>query len=368
MDKEQAAQAALVVKGNHARIKKVMRRAEAGEKICIGFLGGSITQGSLATKPENCYAARVHRWWQEKFPQSQFTYINGGIGGTTSLFGAARAYDDVMRFRPDFVIVDFTVNDDAEPFFQETFEGVLRQVIGGGRTAVMILNNAFYHDGKNAQDYHNRLAEYYQIPAVSVRESICAMIQSGVLSAPEITQDNLHPNDRGHELLAYMLTCQLEQIYRDIDREEGEAAYPPPLTANRFEHAKRFQITNSNPKLQGFFADPREKINMLDLYKRGWTAGKEGSRFTLETECSCIAVQYLRSVNKPRPAAEAIVDGDAGNAVVLDGNFDEDWGDCLALTTVYDAPKRARHTLEITIKEAHPDDFGPFYLVSVITD
>ena len=37
---------------------------------------------------------------------------------------------DLMRYRPDFVVVDFTVNDEATEFFQETYEGVIRQVYG----------------------------------------------------------------------------------------------------------------------------------------------------------------------------------------------------------------------------------------------
>lgn len=368
MDKSEAARAALVVRGNHARIKQVMKRALAGEEIHIGFLGGSITQGSLSSTPDTCYAALVYRWWKEKFPKSRFSYINGGIGGTTSLFGAARAWMDVLRYRPDFVVIDFTVNDDAEPFFQETFEGVLRQVYGRAKAAVLVLNNAFYDTGVNAQEYHDPVAEYYQIPAVSVRESVYQMVKDGTYRAPEITPDNLHPNDAGHELLAYMITYQLDAIYADLANEETEAEYPKPMTANRFEEAMRYQITNSDPKLEGFLVDPREKTAMLDLYKNGWTAAKEGDRFTIELDCSCIAVQYLRSVHQPRPVVTAVVDGDTAGAVTLDGNFDEDWGDCLALTTVLDEKKRARHTLELTVKEAHPDDVGPFYLVSVITD
>ena len=368
MEKERAAQAARVVRGNCARIKELMKRATAGDDIHIGFLGGSITQGSVATAPEKCYAARVYRWWEEKFPQSRFSYINAGIGGTTSLFGAARAWEDMMCYRPDFVVVDFTVNDDALPIFQETFEGVLRQLYGNGHTAVLILNNAFYDDGRNAQELHNELAAYYQIPAVSVRESIFAMLQDGTIPAAEITQDFLHPNDKGHELLAYMITYQLDEIYADLDNTEAEPAYPDALTQNRFEGAKRFQIKNSHPELQGFLVDPREKNYLLDLYKYGWTAEHTGACFTLDLDCSYIAVQYLRSIRKPRPVAEAVVDGDSAHAVTLDGNFDEDWGDCLALTEVMNQKERGHHQLTIRIKETHPSEAGPFYLVSVITD
>ncbi len=368
MKKEMAAQAALVVRGNWSRIKKLMVRAQAGEDLHIGFLGGSITQGSVASAPEKCYAARVYRWWEETFPNSRFSYINAGIGGTTSLFGAARAWKDMMCYQPDFVVVDFTVNDEATPIFQETFEGVIRQLYGNGRTAVLILNNAFYDDGRNAQEFHNEIAAHYQIPAVSVRESMVAMLRDGTFPAAEITSDFLHPNDKGHELLSYMITYQLDKIYADLGNAEEEPEYPAALTQNRFEDAKRYQIVNSRPELKGFLVDPREKTALLDLYKNGWTARREGDCFTLDVECSYLAVQYLRSIHKPRPVAEAVMDGDSAHAVILDGNFDEDWGDCLALTEVMDAKERGSHRLTITIKEEHPEEAGPFYLVSVITD
>ena len=40
-------------------------------------------------------------------------YCNAGIGGTTSEFGAARVGTDLLEERPDFVIVEFSVNDES---------------------------------------------------------------------------------------------------------------------------------------------------------------------------------------------------------------------------------------------------------------
>lgn len=99
--------------GNLYRLKKVMDRAKAGEALNIAFLGGSITQGSLSSKPELCYAYHVYEWWKKTFPQADFTYINAGIGGTTSQFGVARAEDDLLSKEPDFVIIEFSVNDES---------------------------------------------------------------------------------------------------------------------------------------------------------------------------------------------------------------------------------------------------------------
>ena len=75
---------------NFARLKELFRRAAAGQELTIGFLGGSITQGSLSTQPGNAYAFRVYQWFVDTFPQSKFHYVNGGIGGTSSHYGVAR--------------------------------------------------------------------------------------------------------------------------------------------------------------------------------------------------------------------------------------------------------------------------------------
>lgn len=101
---------------NLKRLKDCMKRAEAGEELTIGFLGGSITQGSLATTMENTYAYRVFTWWKQTFPKANVHYVNGGIGGTTSHYGVSRAVTDVLMYQPDFVVVDFSVNDEADIF------------------------------------------------------------------------------------------------------------------------------------------------------------------------------------------------------------------------------------------------------------
>ena len=54
----------IVSRGSWAAIQRCMSKAASGQPVTLGFLGGSITQGSLASRPELCYAYRVYRWWQ----------------------------------------------------------------------------------------------------------------------------------------------------------------------------------------------------------------------------------------------------------------------------------------------------------------
>ena len=63
--------------------------------------------------------------------------------------------------------------------------------------------------------------------------------------------------------------------------------------------------------------------------------------------------------------AKVVLDGDEANAMVLDGNFDETWGDCLYITTVAKHIEDKAHSVEITITEGD-ESMVPFYLVSVI--
>lgn len=362
------------------RLKNLMKRAANGESLVIGFLGGSITQGSLSSTPKTCYAYLVYEWWKKSFPNAAFSFVNGGIGGTTSHYGGARAWKDVLCYRPDIVTVDFSVNDDANEFFEETYEGTLRRLLAApSAPAVVVLNNVFYDTGKNAQDYHNRIADHYGIPHVSIKDTVYPDVESGKIVRADITPDNLHPNDKGHRLVADEICKLLDSIKAEMEEEtiageniegkstktEASVLLPAPLTENAYEHSRLIQIQDNEAILDGFLVDPIEKKGMLDIFKNGWTAAHTNDKISFEIECSCLAVQYRKSVQQPVPKAKAVIDGDEAHAVILDGNFTEDWGDCLYLEPLLHHAEKKVHRIEITVTDAK-DIVRPFYLVSLI--
>ena len=362
------------------RLKNLMKRAANGESLVIGFLGGSITQGSLSSTPKTCYAYLVYEWWKKSFPNAAFSFVNGGIGGTTSHYGGARAWKDVLCYRPDIVTVDFSVNDDANEFFEETYEGTLRRLLAApSAPAVVVLNNVFYDTGKNAQDYHNRIADHYGIPHVSIKDTVYPDVESGKIVRADITPDNLHPNDKGHRLVADEICKLLDSIKAEMEEEtiageniegkstktEASVLLPAPLTENAYERSRLIQIQDNEAILDGFLVDPIEKKGMLDIFKNGWTAAHTNDKISFEIECSCLAVQYRKSVQQPVPKAKAVIDGDEAHAVILDGNFTEDWGDCLYLEPLLHHAEKKVHRIEITVTDAK-DIVRPFYLVSLI--
>ena len=357
--------------GNTERIAKVLKKAENGYPITLGFLGGSITQGSLSSTPDTCYAAMVTKWWREQYPQSEITYVNGGIGGTTSQFGVARVESDILAYEPDFVVVEFSVNDDNSLFFRETYEGLVRKIYASKtQPAVLLVHNVFYQTGTNAQDQHETIGRYYNLPCVSMKTSVYQSVASGKIPVREITPDDLHPNDAGHALLANLITYFLEKVQKEdvaavTDVTRKEETLPLAITANAYQNSVRYQVYNSAPELSGFVADTEEQSHITDIFKRGFIGKQKGDRICFEIEGSGIAVQYRKSVKHPACVAKVVLDGDEAGAKVLDGNFDETWGDCLYITTVADHIEDTVHQVEIIITEGD-ESMVPFYLVSVI--
>ena len=372
MKYEELVDEGVVNRGNLFRLNKLLQRAKAGEKLCIGFIGGSITQGCVADKPQKSYAYLVYQWFINTFPDAELSYMNAGIGGTTSQFGVARVKDDLLEFKPDFIITEFSVNDDEEKEearILETYEGLIRKCYyNDNKPAVIILNNVKYDNGENVQHLHNKVGDYYELPCISMKSAIYPLVRDGIIPAGELTPDNLHPNNEGHKLIAHIIIHFLNKVYCELSINDSEIKDRiPPITRNSYENALRFRNMDISPIMQGFVPDERPQEGITDPFKNGWFAGTLHSKIIFILPCTGIAIQYRKSRIKPTPVARVVIDDDVNSAVILDGNFDQDWGDCVYLQTVLEHAEYKKRKIEIELISTHKEDKVPFYLISIIT-
>lgn len=368
---------AVLNRGNYYRLQRVMKKAMSGNDITIGFIGGSITQGCLSSTPQTCYAYLVYKWWCDKFPQASVKYLNAGIGGTTSQFGVARADKDLLSYDIDFTTVEFSVNDDDNEHFLETYEGLIRKIYSYKTDpAILIINSVRYDDGINAQTQHVKVGKEYDIPCVSMKPVMYSKILDGTYKSRDITEDDLHPNDKGHALMAAIVIDFLDNVYNElISGNEDinnnlDIKNMTPMSENAYENSTRYQNYNCEDILienEGFAVDERVQNDIREIFRNGWTADKKGASISFVIEGSCIAVQYRKSVVKPTCIAKVTIDDDIENARILDGNFEETWGDSLHLDTIAEHIENKKHKVKIEIIETHSDDKVPFYLVSVIS-
>lgn len=194
----------------------------------INFLGDSITEGCCATYPEWGYVEVMKR----RFSLAQAR--NYGIGGTR--IARQRIPSEEAKFDRDFcsrfaemgpdadiIVVFGGTNDhghgdapmgspgDRTP---ETFIGACHFLFGGLKQhyphAQIVVLTPLHRaeenrqDGTTLEDYVNQIrsiAVQHGLPVLDLYKT--SVIRADIPAvAAELTTDGLHPNDRGHDILA----------------------------------------------------------------------------------------------------------------------------------------------------------------------
>lgn len=343
---------------------------ESKKEMVIGFIGGSITMGAVATAPDRCYAYHVYSWFKSRYTDRIVTYVNAGIGATTSQYGVARCEEQLLSHSPDVIFIEFSVNDIDENkqwLFKETYEGLIRKCCSAKNAPLVILiNNMFYDTGYNVQDMHNEIGKAYSVPIISLKDTLYKEIQAGVYEVGELTKDMLHPTDRGHKLVADKIIEFLTQLLQEENVITcRQRILPSAITNNRFEHSLLYNNTNFSPTMNGFIRDENEKGNINDLFKLGFYSKQPGAYLEFESEMESVSIQYRRTILGRTLKANVYVDEEY--CCQLDGNFDEDWGELLALDYIKGNMSKGSHKVRIELVGDEEVEYDiPFYITGLI--
>lgn len=345
------------------RVAKVMEKAARGEDITVVTIGGSITGGSNATTPEKCYANRVHSWWRENFPQSKVNFRNSGIGGTGSLFGVHRLERDVLSYKPDFLIVEFAVNDDGDEKTgnPESYENLIRRILSESpETAVVIL----FMTAKNyvdKQSVQRPIGEAYGVPMISYRDAILPEFESGRFTWDGIAPDTIHPNDQGHGIVAGLINSYLDgvkRVYEDYSRVIP-AVPEQMLYTDRYMNAKlNWEGGELKPTSMGSWRT--DNYSYYDYIGSWYYPGGNHVPMVFELECRNIMILYEADINE-NTAGRIKVNLDKNPAMYVDSYFENGWGNHVTIMSIYTSEQIGKHTLKITPMS------GKFRIAAILT-
>jgi lysophospholipase L1-like esterase len=335
-------------KGNLARLQKVFAKAQGGGKVVVGVIGGSITMGTGASEPINKYAQRVASWWRSTFPKAQIEFINAGIGATRSDYGALRAQRDLLFHQPDFVIVEFAVNDPNDSY-AKPYEGLIRQILDQPQQPALMLLFMTMTDGETSQDWQAKIGNYYHLPMVSYRDAIWPLIQSKQVLPADLSADGTHPNDRGHQYAADFVTTFLQMAL--AAPAEAMEPVPPPLNADLYEHTALYQGADAKPTAdQGWTFDTDH-----------WESDKPGSVLEFQLKGESIIVLYWR-VKGAMGIARTTIDG--VSATDHDSWFSATWGGYLTLDLIGSNLRPGMHTVRVELlPDKNPGSTGNEFLL-----
>lgn len=144
----------VVSQGDTARLQRALDKARRGEPVTVAVIGGSITAGAKASSREKNYGSLLADWCRKNFPGANIELVNAGIGATGSNYGALPAQRDLLARRPDFVVIEYGVNDGNSQAPAETLEGLIRQVLKQPNQPAVVLMFMMNRQGGNAQEWH----------------------------------------------------------------------------------------------------------------------------------------------------------------------------------------------------------------------
>jgi acyl-CoA thioesterase I len=172
----------------------------------IVCLGDSITSG-VGAEPGQPYPALLSS-------RLGTAVINQGVPGDTAEGGLVRV-DQALAADPWLVIVELGGNDILRRIPPERTEAALRQILErllAAKVAVVLVELEVPFAGRYAEIY-SRLGDEFGVPVLD--DTLGDILTDAALKA-----DPIHPNARGHEVLAQALAEEIEPII-EARREIG---------------------------------------------------------------------------------------------------------------------------------------------------
>ncbi len=240
------------------RTKAALKKGE----IVIGFLGGSITEGS------DKWPEYVTSWIIEKFPGVRVKFENVAIGATGSALAIFRAEKEIISKNCDLVFIEYAVNDLGASKEQRarTREGLIRKLLSQEERDIAIVYTfcqQMYADMMKDMvpetiSEFEVLAEHYQIGSVWMGLNAFLENRNGWMRWEEWLPDGTHPGSRGSYSYAQSVISFLEKELMDNSNPEGIPSadkMPAPLNIMNWENT--YLVPFGDMKLDGPWTERR---------------------------------------------------------------------------------------------------------------
>ncbi len=335
-----------MTEGDTSRMMRVLKKAQAGEEITVGFIGGSITEG-LTAGADKCWAKLTYNALCELFPDTKINYINAGLSGTPSILGVVRAERDLFADKtPDIVFIEFAVNDGDGQMYKNCYESLVKKCLEKDNDPAVVLLFTVLKNRYSCQKHMSAIGEHYNLPMISVGDAINPMFDAGLMTWEKYSEDESHPNVWGHELVKDFVMNYINKVNEKAKTEDAPEPSPipdTPLNSTEYSEVKlleRDQMTVT--KVEGF----EETDNVITSFNNGWSyRSKEGASITFTENFKTLFLVFKCNNSASLADAEVYVDGEL--ASTLPSNKQGGWGNPEA--DLAWSGESGEHTVEIKI-------------------
>ena len=252
-------QGSLLRLGNTYRIREKIAKAQRGEKVSIGYIGGSITEGGSSTSADKSFVNISGNYFKNTFGSgNNVSFVNAGLAGTSSVVGNMRVDSDIFSKGCEVIFIEFAVNDQGSERFQKSYEALVKKCLMQENEPAVILITLCQKGYDTNEDWMAKVGENYDLPVISGRN---ALKSGGVNWDSQYgSGDNIHPGNGGHQMIADWIGYYYRQALRS---ENASDEYTIPSK-------EVYGAEYANNHLVDF--------NQLQNFNAGsWTRGGDGS-------------------------------------------------------------------------------------------
>lgn len=227
------------------------------KKACVAFLGGSITE-------MRGWRDMVKDDLRQRFPDTEFDFIDAGIASLGSTPHAFRFEKDVLQKGiPDLLFVEAAVNDDTNGFSAcaqvRGMEGIFRHALKANPMMDIVMLDFIYDpflilmgsgEMPDVVLNHERVANRYHVTSVNMVSEIHSRIKSGELTWEKF--GGTHPAWNGHKYYCAAINRILDASTRPVAEYVMKPhAIPDPLDKGAYSSGKLVSVREAY-RLRGF--------------------------------------------------------------------------------------------------------------------
>lgn len=344
-DYEKMVDRSLLSVGDMTRMSDVFQKAQNGEDITVAYIGGSITEGYNAGTTE-FYAKTCTDLLQGYFPDITVTGVNAGISGTPSLLGNLRLERDVLSADPDIVFVEFAVNDGQEADYKNAYESLVRTLLTQEKDIAVVLLFTVLDSGYTCQEHMSKIGANYDLPMISVHDSVYEEIEAGRMTWQDYSNDQSHPNAYGHKCITDFVDNYYQKVLPVVAENVGEVSkeLPDPVFSAKYMNMHYMDsATMDGVELDGF-----EQYDTHGSFHNGWMyRGTDGGSMKFTVDCSVLEMVFKANNSDKYGTADIYVDGEKAKSVV--SNMSDGWNNPVTAYLI-DNDSSAEHTVEIRME------------------
>jgi acyl-CoA thioesterase I len=299
-----AVKAEKIKMGGLANLAHFAEKVRKHEPVVIGYIGGSITQGTGSSKYANTY------FWKSKTALSREIIKRGGkvttytaaIGGTRSDYAAYRMGAQLLVKKPDLLIIEFAVNDGRDSNAAENMECLVRQALRANPlmgivffyTTTAKFQEKYYAKGllPNAVRLHHKVAQHYGLSEVLTGKLVDKGIKAGKFTTKTFFRDGVHPVDVGHAMYAKTLVDALMPMF-ELSTPTAKTQMPALLGKGKLEYAR---LDPAMP--QGEHAGWVKRIKQWNWYGVPiWSCNTPGKPLVFPAKGENIQIIFMGKIN-----------------------------------------------------------------------